>query len=181
MKQFHISRFLRGTLQHQFVYRHTVLSSWFYYNSIVLCVKVKHYCLGSSRHSIDYSVPMYKTAFFSKTLDIAINFITPQFLPLTRGEIFTDFRTSTFMCAWKSQGFSSKLADFSGKEEFTSCKWGANVRNSVSQQAGICCWYLRNSFSEIYSTFSQNIVSPLRWIERLIDSPNITIDDKLSC
>jgi len=38
LKQFHSSRFLRITLQHDFLYRHTVRSSWFYCNTFVPCV-----------------------------------------------------------------------------------------------------------------------------------------------
>jgi hypothetical protein len=42
LKQLHSSRFLRKTLHHCFVYRHTVLSLWFYCNIIVPCLTSKN-------------------------------------------------------------------------------------------------------------------------------------------
>jgi len=38
LNQFHSSRFFRITLQHAFVYRRTVLSSWIYFNAILSCL-----------------------------------------------------------------------------------------------------------------------------------------------
>ena len=88
LKQFHSTLLLRNTLQHGFVYRHTVLSLCFHCNTIVPCLTSNNTAY-SDQHTVLILLCQCICLNFSKATGLEIKFITSKISLLTRDKIIT--------------------------------------------------------------------------------------------